>query len=127
MHEYKAEIDRVVDGDTVDVSIDLGFDIWYKARVRLAGIDAWESRTKDLEEKEKGLAAKARLKELVDGKEVILRTSKDSKGKFGRVLADVILPEDQTNPIIMIGPGTGVAPFLSFIQERKHLKSSGKN
>ena len=97
MHEYKAEIDRVVDGDTVDVSIDLGFDIWYKARVRLAGIDAWESRTKDLEEKEKGLAAKARLKELVDGKEVILRTSKDSKGKFGRVLADVILPEDQTN------------------------------
>jgi len=97
MYEYKAQIDRVVDGDTVDASIDLGFDIWYKARVRLAGIDAWESRTRDPAEKKKGLAAKARLQELVDGKGVILKTSKDSKGKFGRVLADLILPEDKTN------------------------------
>ena len=58
---YRAKLDRVVDGDTVDALIDVGFDIWVKKRIRFMGLDAWESRTRDLEEKKKGLAAKARV------------------------------------------------------------------
>ena len=63
MYEYKAIIRRVVDGDTVDVTLDLGFNILYNSRIRLHGIDAPESRTRDLEEKARGLAAKERVKE----------------------------------------------------------------
>ena len=63
---YRAKLDRVVDGDTIDAMIDVGFDIWVKKRIRYMGMDAWESRTRDLEEKKKGLAAKARNKELLE-------------------------------------------------------------
>ena len=63
---YRGKLDRVVDGDTIDALIDVGFDIWLKKRVRFKGIDAWESRTRNLEEKAKGLEAKARLIELLD-------------------------------------------------------------
>ena len=63
---YKAKLERVVDGDTVDALIDLGFDTCVKKRIRYMGVDAWESRTRNLEEKEKGLAAKARNKELIE-------------------------------------------------------------
>lgn len=93
MYEYKAEILRVVDGDTVDVDIDLGFGIWMKKeRVRLYGIDTPESRTRDKTEKVFGLAAKKRLKELL-GKKCVLKTfaardGEDMKGKFGRILGD---------------------------------------
>lgn len=88
MYEYKAKITRVVDGDTVDALIDCGFSVFRQERIRLYGIDAYESRTRDKKEKKKGLAAKARLKELVkDGKNfVIVRTEIDKKGKFGRLL-----------------------------------------
>ena len=65
MYEYQAELTRIVDGDTLDCIIDIGFSVFVKKRVRLYGIDTWESRTRDLEEKKKGLAAKARLKELI--------------------------------------------------------------
>ena len=65
MYTYKAKVTRVVDGDTVDALIDLGFDTHVKKRIRLWGMDAWESRTRDKEEKVKGLAAKARLKEIL--------------------------------------------------------------
>jgi len=65
MYEYEAELVRVVDADTVDVIIDIGFSVFVKKRVRLYGIDAYESRTRDKEEKKKGLAAKARLIELL--------------------------------------------------------------
>ena len=64
--EYECELIRVVDGDTIDCWIDLGFKVKWKARVRYMGLDTWESRTRDLEEKKKGLAAKARNKELLD-------------------------------------------------------------
>ena len=64
MYIYKAKCERVVDGDTIDALIDVGFDIWIKKRIRYSGIDTWESRTRDLEEKAKGLEAKARNKEL---------------------------------------------------------------
>ena len=90
MYEYKFELDRVVDGDTIDVDIALGFDVMLKKqRIRLYGINTPESRTRDLEEKKYGLAAKARLKELLENGETLsLRTGIDKKarGKYGRIL-----------------------------------------
>ena len=91
MYEYFCKVERVVDGDTIDVNIDLGFDIHHSARVRMMGIDTPESRTRNLAEKALGLASKARLKEMLKGQKVKLLTSKEGKGKFGRVLADVII------------------------------------
>jgi len=93
MYEYKAKVVKVVDGDTVDVDIDLGFGIWIKdERVRIMGIDTPESRTRDKVEKKFGLAAKERLKSLL-GKDTVLKTQvnkngEDMKGKFGRILGD---------------------------------------
>jgi len=88
MYTYKIkEIVRVIDGDTVDVTIDLGFDLTKLERVRLAGIDTPESRTKDLAEKHMGLEAKAYLSELLDAADdLIVKTEKD--GKFGRMLGE---------------------------------------
>tara|TARA_R100000700_G_C3178345_1_gene154016 strand:+ start:963 stop:1343 length:381 start_codon:yes stop_codon:yes gene_type:complete len=81
---YQAELDRVVDGDTVDVVLDLGFDVkLHKQRVRLHGIDTPESRTRDLAEKKLGLAAKKRLQELCVGK---FKIKSLGKGKYGRIL-----------------------------------------
>ena len=96
MYEYRCKITRVVDGDTVDVDIDLGFGVWlHKERVRIYGIDTPESRTRDLEEKRYGLAAKEFVKEFVrnkGGSNIVLRTRKyDAKGKFGRILGDIIV------------------------------------
>ena len=90
MYEYRAKIRRVVDGDTVDVDIDLGFGVWLKKqRVRLYGIDTPESRTRDLDEKKFGLMAKAYLiDQLKDG--AILKTRLDGKGKYGRILGEFI-------------------------------------
>ena len=90
MYEYKCKVIRVIDGDTVDVNIDLGFGVWlHKERVRIQGIDTPESRTRDKEEKVYGLAAKAELKVLLDDDNVKLITKKyDAKGKFGRILGD---------------------------------------
>jgi len=90
MYEYRAKVEKVVDGDTMDLSIDLGFDIHYASRVRLLGIDTPESRTRDLEEKKRGLAAKDRVVELCPvGSTVTLKTFKDGKGKFGRILGSI--------------------------------------
>lgn len=93
MYEYRVNVIKIVDGDTVDVDIDLGFGVWLKdERVRIMGIDTPESRTRDKIEKKFGLAAKARLKQLI-GKQTILKTQinkdgEDMKGKFGRILGD---------------------------------------
>tara|TARA_R100001443_G_scaffold40437_1_gene53882 strand:- start:233 stop:583 length:351 start_codon:yes stop_codon:yes gene_type:complete len=94
MYTYKAKITRVVDGDTVDALIDLGFDTHVKKRIRLWGMDAWESRTRDKEEKVKGLAAKARLKEILKetNNEFILVSY--GVGKFGRCLGELFLTMD---------------------------------
>ena len=94
MYKYQATIKRWVDGDTVDVDIDLGFGLIYSnQRLRLYGIDAWESRTRDLDEKEKGLAAKAFVNEMAPvGTQVTIITYKE--GKYGRILAEVFLDED---------------------------------
>ncbi len=91
---YKAKLDRVVDGDTVDALIDVGFDIWFKKRIRFVGIDTWESRTRDLEEKKKGLEAKARTKQLleeVSNKRGYFRLRSHGLGKYGRVLGELFI------------------------------------
>jgi len=88
MYRYKAKLVRVVDGDTLDALVDLGFDVWIKRRIRLSGIDAYESRTRDKREKKKGLAAKARLKEVLEhegGFDLISH----GVGKYGRCLGEI--------------------------------------
>ena len=102
MYEYRATIIKIVDGDTVDVDIDLGFNVVLRdERVRIAGIDTPESRTRDLEEKKFGLAAKARVKALL-GKTCTLKTQinksgEDMKGKFGRILGDFNVYDSTTD------------------------------
>ena len=93
MYEYSCTVDRVVDGDTIDVVLDLGFDIMFKSRVRLYGIDTPESRTRNKDEKVRGKMAGAFLKDAVDnGTQVVIQTKlKDSRGKYGRVLGNVIV------------------------------------
>ena len=95
VYQYKAELLRIVDGDTLDALIDIGFDVFVKKRIRLFGMDTWESRTRDLEEKAKGLAAKARLKELIeeDGNKFSLISHE--LGKYGRVLGTIVLSNNK--------------------------------
>ena len=95
---YRAKLDRVVDGDTVDALIDVGFDIWVKKRIRFMGIDTWESRTGDLEEKKKGLAAKARVIELlteISSKPGYFRIKSHGVGKYGRVLGELFIMDSE--------------------------------
>ena len=90
MYEYKCKVVRVVDGDTVDVDIDLGFGVWMrKQRIRMYGIDTPESRTSDKVEKKYGLAAKDFLVKWTNAGELTLRTFKDDRGKFGRILGEL--------------------------------------
>ena len=90
MHEYKVEVLRVVDGDTVDVDIDLGSSTWLKKqRIRLYGIDTPESRTSDKVEKVYGNAAKDFLVKWTNAGDLTLKTFKDDKGKFGRILGEI--------------------------------------
>ena len=90
--EYNATLVRVLDGDTIDCYIDLGFDLKIKKRVRYMGIDTWESRTRDKEEKVKGLAAKARNKELLEAG--TFKIISYGTGKFGRVLGEIFVSPD---------------------------------
>lgn len=91
MFEYRCKLKKVVDGDTVDVDIDLGFNVWlHGERVRLYGVDTPESRTRDQEEKKYGLAAKEFVKKFLDDEWLILKTAEyDAAGKFGRVLGEL--------------------------------------
>ena len=91
MYEYNAKCLRVVDGDTIDVMIDLGFSTWKKVRVRLDGINTPESRTRDLEEKKRGLAAKARLQDIMDLNESELLLKVNGIGKYGRALGELMV------------------------------------
>lgn len=116
MYEYRARINKVVDGDTVDVDIELGFDIVLTGqRVRIMGIDTPESRTSDKVEKVFGLAAKNRLKELL-GPTAVLKTQiekdgDDAKGKFGRILGDFVAPDGRMVTEVMIEEGHCVPYF----------------
>jgi len=99
MYEYGCKVTRTVDGDTVDVILDLGFSILHKCRVRLYGIDTPESRTRDKDEKVRGKLAAKFLGDAIDnGKKVVLRSKlKDSKGKYGRVLSEIIVDDININ------------------------------
>ncbi len=103
MYEYNCTGERVGDGDTIDVVLDLGFDILYKSRVRLYGIDTPESRTRDKDEKARGKMAGAFLEEAIeDGEKVIIQTKlKDSRGKFGRILGDVVVDGININQLMV--------------------------
>ena len=92
MYEYNAKVLRIVDGDTIDVDIDLGFGVWiHKERIRLEGIDTPESRTRDLEEKKFGLLSKEYVRSLLPVGSIVKLVCKtyDSKGKFCRILGDI--------------------------------------
>ena len=91
---YRAKLDRVVDGDTVEALIDVGFDIWFKKRIRFMGLDTWESRTRDLEEKKLGKLAKERTRQLledVSSKSGYFRVKSHGLGKYGRVLGEIFI------------------------------------
>ena len=90
--EYECELIKVVDGDTIDCWIDLGFKVKWKARVRYMGLDTWESRTRDLEDKAKGLLAKARNNELLE--QGIFKLRSFGTGKYGRVLGEIFVAPD---------------------------------
>lgn len=139
MYTYRATVLRVVDGDTVDVDLDLGFGIWLRnERVRIMGIDTPESRTTDEVEKVFGLAAKARLKELL-GESAILKTQvandgTDMKGKFGRILGDFVAPDGRMVSSVLIEEGHAVDYFggskedvqAQHAANRKRLLEEGK-
>ena len=102
MYEYRCEITRVVDGDTVDAIIDLGFDVSYKSRVRLYGIDTPESRTRDLDEKARGkLAGKFLSDAILHADNLIIQTKLDKKGKFGRVLGVIVADDVDLNQALI--------------------------
>ena len=107
MYTYNAKLDRVVDGDTVDALVDLGFDTWKKVRIRMMGINAPESRTRDLEEKSRGLAAKDRLAEILEleneGKFIL---ESHGVGKYGRCLGEIFInPEGDSINNLLISEG----------------------
>ncbi len=129
MWTYRCKLRRVVDGDTVDVDIDLGFGIWQmNERARIMGIDTPESRTRDKIEKKFGLAAKAKLKSIL-GKDTVLKTTinkkgLDMKGKFGRVLGD-FLQDDKSVAKTMCETGHAVAYFggAKANTQKQHMKN----
>lgn len=103
MYTYRCKINRVIDGDTVDVDIDLGFGVWlHNERVRIVGIDAPETRTRDLEEKAFGLAATERAKELLPEGSKQTLISKDFKGKFGRILGDFVINDTTFSETMLV-------------------------
>ena len=135
MYEYRCKVIKVIDGDTVDVDIDLGFDIIIKGeRVRIMGIDTPESRTRDKVEKKFGLASKARLKELIGGKSgpilktQINRKGEDMRGKFGRILGDFVTDDGRLVTEILVEEGHAVAYFGGSKEEiqDKHMANRKK-
>ena len=104
MYEYRCKVDRVIDGDTVDIDIDLGFGVWLKGeRVRLYGIDTPESRTSDAEEKKYGLVAKAFVQQhLPKGGKSTLITHKDAVGKYGRILGEFRVHDTVTGTDVIL-------------------------
>ena len=97
-YNYSAKLLRVVDGDTADAMIDVGFDCWVKKRIRFYGVDAWESRTRDLEEKKKGLEAKAYVKDLLENSDEGKFAIKSyGVGKYGRVLGELFVKGHETS------------------------------
>jgi micrococcal nuclease len=129
MYEYQAIVKRVVDGDTVDIDIDLGFGVVLRdERVRIMGIDTPESRTSDKTEKVFGLASKERLKQLLGKKSILKCKEYDSKGKFGRILGDFTTNDGRMVTDVLIEEGHAVAYFGGSKEEiqAKHLVNREK-
>ena len=113
MFRYNAVLERVIDGDTVDATIDLGFDTWKKTRIRFYGINTPESRTRDLEEKKRGLAAKDRLIEILKANDNKFVLQSYGVGKYGRCLGELFVETLGETSVqeTLINEGHGVAYF----------------
>ena len=134
MYEYHVKkVNKVVDGDTIDVDIDLGFDVSFSSRVRLAGIDTPESRTTDLKEKTLGLEVKEKIKkEIAAAKDIVIKTEKpDSSEKYGRILGWVFLDGNTVSLNQQLidqgyawtyGGGTKIKDFEELVAKRKVTK-----
>ena len=126
MYEYPCKIVKVIDGDTADVDIDLGFGVWLKKqRIRFYGVDTPESRTRDKEEKVYGLMAKEFvLSHLPVGSTQVLRTKKDGVGKYGRILGEFIIDDTTVNQLL-IDTHNAVAYFGQSKDdiEEEHIKN----
>ena len=129
MYEYGCTVERVVDGDTIDVTLDLGFSVSYSSRVRLYGIDTPESRTRNKDEKARGKLASAFLSKAIEmADQVVIRTElKDSRGKFGRVLGTVVCDGEDINQGMVDG-GFAVKYFgqSKAAVEKEHMKNRQK-
>ena len=101
MFEYNAKLDRVIDGDTVDAMIDLGFNTWVHKRIRLLGIDAPETRTRDLKEKAQGFATKERLEGLLEAANGMFVLRSHGVGKYGRCLGTIFIEEQNINKLLI--------------------------
>ena len=131
MYEYKCKIRKVVDGDTVDIDIDLGFGVWLNdERVRIIGIDTPESRTSDKVEKIFGLAAKERVKHLLgDGATLLSKVKGDGneemRGKFGRILGDFRTPQGDllTSRLMKEGHAVAYSGGNKEVIQTKHLEN----
>ena len=125
MYEYRCSLVKIIDGDTIDVDLDLGFDVVLKKqRIRLHGINTPESRTRDLEEKKYGLAAKARLAELIDNADdLTVKTSVDGKarGKYGRILGTIYADTTNINNTL-VDEGHAIAYYGGKKQTNKWWK-----
>ena len=126
MYQYNVSVIKVVDGDTIDVIFDLGFDVQLKQRIRMFGIDTPESRTRDKTEKKFGLASKKYLKDTVaSADEIVCKTHvADARGKFGRVLGEIWCDGENINSK-MIQEGYAVAYYgeNKELVEKQHLKN----
>ena len=101
MYEYNAKLDRVIDGDTVDAMIDLGCNTWVHKRIRLEGIDAPETRTRDLDEKAQGFATKERLEGLLEAANGMFVLQSHGVGKYGRCLGTIFIEEQNINELLL--------------------------
>jgi micrococcal nuclease len=113
MYTYNAKLERVIDGDTVDAMVDLGFSTWKKVRIRFYGIDSYESRTKDLEEKEKGLLAKQRVIDILNENNNVFTLVSHGVDKYGRSLGEIFVTSlgETSLQKTLINEGHGVEYF----------------
>lgn len=112
LYHYNAKLERVVDGDTIDALVDLGFDTWKKVRIRMMGMNAPESRTRDLAEKKRGLAAKKYLADLLESYDFMFTLKSHGVGKYGRCLGEIFLEDKEISANqIMINEGHAVEYF----------------
>ena len=127
MYTYSCKILRVVDGDTVDVYIDLGFGVWMvKQRIRLYGVDTPESRTRDKEEKKYGNKAKEFVQSYLPvNSTATLKTHKEDKGKYGRILGEFVVHGDTTINQLLIDTHNAVAYHGQSKEEiaEQHIKN----